>query len=68
MTFYRLSGAAFYDHINTTYQFVKPFLDEKMSVFQEYGASGNKNRQPHYENTPIQIYRKFHLQKLKNFR
>ena len=22
----------------------------------------------HYENTPIQIYRKFHLQKLKNFR
>ena len=22
---------------------------------------------PHYENTPIQIYRKFHLQKLKNF-
>ena len=23
---------------------------------------------PHYENTPIQIYRKFHLQKLKLFR
>ena len=22
----------------------------------------------HYENTPIQIYRKFHLQNLKNFR
>ena len=22
----------------------------------------------HYENTPIQIHRKFHLQKLKNFR
>ena len=22
----------------------------------------------HYENTPIQIYRKFHLQKLKIFR
>ena len=22
----------------------------------------------HYENMPIQIYRKFHLQKLKNFR
>ena len=21
----------------------------------------------HYENTPIQIYRKFHLQKIKNF-
>ena len=24
--------------------------------------------QYHYENTPIQIYRKFHLQKLKTFR
>ena len=23
---------------------------------------------PHYENTPVQICRKFHLQKLKNFR
>ena len=23
---------------------------------------------PHYENTPIQIYRKFYLQKLKIFR
>ena len=22
---------------------------------------------PHYENTPIQIYRKFHLQKLKKY-
>ena len=22
---------------------------------------------PHYENTPIQIYRKFHLQKTENF-
>ena len=26
----------------------------------------NKNK--HYENTPIQIHRKFHLQKLKIFR
>ena len=25
------------------------------------------NEKIHYENTPIQIYRKFHLQKLKNF-
>ena len=25
-------------------------------------------RRGHYENTPIQIYRKFHLQKLKIFR
>ena len=28
----------------------------------------HKSRQWHYENTPIQIYRKFHLQKLKIFR
>ena len=27
--FYRLSGATFYDHINTMYQFIKPFLDTK---------------------------------------
>ena len=27
-----------------------------------------KSRNGHYENTPIQIYRKFHLQKLKIFR
>ena len=33
-------------------------------------SSSNINRDnfTHYENTPIQIYRKFHLQKLKNFR
>ena len=29
MKFYRLSGAIFYDHINTIYQFIKPFLDKK---------------------------------------
>ena len=28
----------------------------------------NENLRLHYENTPIQIYRKFHLQKLKIFR
>ena len=28
----------------------------------------NSNSFLHYENTPIQIYRKFHLQKLKIFR
>ena len=29
MKFYRLSDAAFYDHIDTIYQFIKPFLDKK---------------------------------------
>ena len=38
MKFYRLSGAIFYDSINTIYQFSKPFLDNKMSIFEEYGA------------------------------
>ena len=36
--FYKLSDATFYDHINTMYQFIKPFLDKKMSIFEEYGA------------------------------
>ena len=35
--------------------------DVYMSVYEAYGEF-------HYENTPIQIYRKFHLQKLKIFR
>ena len=33
MTFYRLSGSTFYDCINTIYLFIKPFLDDKVSVF-----------------------------------
>ena len=36
--FYWLSGATFYDCINTIYQFIKPFLDNKMSIFEGYGA------------------------------
>ena len=38
LKFYRLSDATFYDLINTIYQFIKPFLDAKMSIFEEYGA------------------------------
>ena len=38
MKFYRQSDATFYDLINTIYQFIKPFLDKKMSIFEEYGA------------------------------
>ena len=33
-----LSGATFYNCIYTVYQFIKPFLDNKMSIFEEYGA------------------------------
>ena len=32
--FHRLPGATFYDCINTIYQFIKPFLDNKMSIFR----------------------------------
>ena len=38
LKFYRLSGAIFYDCINTIHQFIKNFLNNKMSVFEEYGA------------------------------
>ena len=38
MKFYMLSNAIFYDFINTIYQFIKPFLDNKMSIFEEYAA------------------------------
>ena len=33
LKFYRLSGATFYDRINSIYQFIKPFLDNRMSIF-----------------------------------
>ena len=36
MKFYRLSDAANYDRIDTIYKFIKPFLDKKMSSFEEY--------------------------------
>ena len=35
---YRLSAATFYDRINNIYQFIKPFLDKQLSIFEEYGA------------------------------
>ena len=44
MKFYKLSGTTFFDLINSIYQFIKPFLDNEMSVFEEYGAfKGNEN-------------------------
>ena len=38
MKFYRLSDVTFYDCINTIYQFIKPFLENKKYIFKEYGA------------------------------
>ena len=34
MKFYRLSGATFYDYVNTIYQFIEPFLDNEMSILR----------------------------------
>ena len=34
----KLSDATFYDCINTIYQFIKPFLDNKMYIFGEYAT------------------------------
>ena len=34
----QLSGAIFYDCIDTIYQFIKSFLDNKMSIFEDYGS------------------------------
>ena len=34
----RLSDATFYNRIITIYKVIKPFLDNKMSIFEEYGA------------------------------
>ena len=33
-----LLDATFSDHINTTYQFIKSFLDKKMTIFKGNGA------------------------------
>ena len=35
LKFYRLSGATFYDCINTIYQFIKYFFDNHISIFEE---------------------------------
>ena len=34
LKFYRLSDVTFYDGINTIYQFIKPFLDNKISILR----------------------------------
>ena len=38
LKFYSLSDAILYDCISTINQFIKPFLDNKMSTFEDYGA------------------------------
>ena len=38
LKFYMLLDATFSDHINTTCQFIKSFLDKKMTIFKGNGA------------------------------
>ena len=38
LEFYIQTDATLYDCINTIYQFILPFLDNKMSIFEKYGA------------------------------
>ena len=38
LNFNSLLDATFYDCLNTIYQFIKPFLINKISIFEEYGA------------------------------
>ena len=42
LKFYRLSEATFNDCISTIYQFIKPFLHNKMSIFETYVAFNDK--------------------------
>ena len=42
--------------------------DSGSPLFASYSFGGLQETICHYENTPIQIYRTFHLQKLKIFR
>ena len=44
LKFYRLSDVTFYDCVNTIYQFLKPYLDNKMSTSEEYRAVNTQSR------------------------
>ena len=44
-----------------------PYLNYKMKNSTSYKIIKSTTVPTHYENTPIQIYRKFHLQKLNIF-
>ena len=56
-----LSGIGFYTKYLRFHLYMFPFQTSLGTITNVWGTY-------HYENTPIQIYRKSHLQKLKNFR
>ena len=56
LKFYRLSGATFYDCINTIYQFIKPFLDDKMSILRNMEPfTKDHNSVENYKIGPLSI-------------
>ena len=56
-----------FDKLSQTITILHKFIMSCHVIHLLYGASWGLYS-VHYENTPIQIYRKFHLQKLKIFR
>ena len=59
LKFYRLSEDTFYDCINIIYQFIKPFLDNKMSIFEEYGAfNDTSTHMGHFVSSPLDMEKK----------
>ena len=63
MKLYRLSGVTFYYCINTIYQFIKPFLDNRMSIFEEYWAfkADRKDSEQHAHGHTYNIQSKFYF-------
>ena len=61
-----------YTPVKPQFYYIKVgFKGVKIICFRNTAAVDIGQKKPtreHYENTPIQIYRKFHLQKLKIFR
>ena len=50
------------------FSFITVMVSQIMYYVLVYYDIPEDAREIHYENTPIQIYRKFHVQKLKIFR
>ena len=53
---------------NTRSTFITAVQVTAIRIWEMFTSTPPVHRSRHYENTPIQIYRKFHLQKLKNFK
>ena len=66
---FRMSSDDVYISINFQEHILNGFqLIQRKQNYYCQTSKENNSKNIHYENTPIQIYRKFHLQKLKIFR